>query len=74
MRPELCALVGIEPTLKKISHDARLDELPVGFTGDGELADFFFGQLEYSRIFEKMTIEMANLVRAERPALRHLAK
>ena len=74
MRAKLRALVRIEPALEKISHDAGLDELPVGLASDRELADFIFGQLEHARVFEKVTIEMANLVRAERAPFRHRLK
>src|SRR5437762_1996089 len=68
---ERFAVVGIETALEKIPHDAGLDELPVGFACDGEFANFLFGQLKHSRLFEKMAIEMANLVWAERASLRH---
>ena len=71
MRAKLRAVVGIKSALEKITHDAGLDELPVGFTCDGELTNFRFGQLKDSRLFEEMAIEMANLVGAESAALRH---
>jgi hypothetical protein len=74
MRAELRALVGIEPALEQVSHDTRLDELPVGFAGFGEFADFFFGQLEHTCLLEKVTIEMFDLVRPERSALGHAPK
>lgn len=72
MRAELRALVGIEAALEEITHDAGLDELPVGFAGNGELGDFFFGQFKDGGVFEEMTVEVANLVRAEGAAGRHL--
>ena len=71
MRAKLRALTGIEAALKKITHDAWLDKLPVRFACDGELTYFLFGQLKHSRLFEKMAIEMANLVGTERAALCH---
>src|SRR6266516_958792 len=74
MRAELRAVIGIEPALEKISHDAGLDELPIGFTCDSELANFLFSQLKHRRLFEQMAIEMTNLVRTERAALRHFSK
>src|SRR5438552_5525207 len=74
MRAKLRAVVGIKPALKKITHDAGLDELPVGVACDGELANFLFGQLKHSRLFEEMAIEMTNLVLAKCAALRHFFK
>src|SRR5438874_11805552 len=74
MRAKLRAVIGIEPALEKISHDAGLDELPIGFACDSEVPNFLFSQLKHSRLFEKMAIEMANLVRAKRAALRHFSK
>jgi len=71
MSAKLRAVVGIEPALEKITHDAGLDELPIGFACDGEFADFLFGQLKNSRLFEEMTIEMANLMWAERASTCH---
>src|SRR5436309_13226299 len=69
MRAKLRAVIGIEPALEKISHDAGLDELPIGFACDSELANFLFSQLKHRRLFEQMAIEMTNLVRTERAAL-----
>src|SRR5438046_10573624 len=60
--------------LKKLSHDAGLEELPIGFACDSELANFLFSQLKHRRLFEQMAIEMTNLVRTERAALRHFSK
>ena len=74
MRAKLRAVIGIEPALEKISHDAGLDELPIGFACDSELANFLFSQLKHRRLFEQMAIEMTNLVRTERAALRHFSK
>jgi hypothetical protein len=74
MRAELRALVRVEPALEQISHDAGLDELPVGFAGDGELADFFFRQLEDGGVFEEVPVEVTNLVRPEGAAFRHGAE
>src|SRR2546427_12059160 len=74
MRAKLRAVVRIEAALEKISHDAGLDELPIGFACDGKLANLLSGQLEHGRLFEQMTIEMTDLVRAERPAPRHFSK
>src|SRR5439155_3915959 len=71
MRAKLRAVVGIKPALKKITHDAGLDELPVGFACDRELTNFLFGQLKHSRLFEEMAIEMANLVGPKCASLRH---
>jgi hypothetical protein len=71
MRAELCALVGIEAALEKISHDARLDKLPVRFAGNGEFADLVLGQFEDGRVLEKVAVEMPNLVLTKRAALRH---
>src|SRR5207245_3881302 len=74
MRAKLRAVIGIKAALEKISHDAGLDELPVGFACECELANFLFAQLKDSCLFEEMAIEMANLVGAESAALRHFAK
>src|SRR5207253_1384016 len=71
MRAKLRAVIGIEPALEKISHDAGLDELPIGFACDSELANFLFSQLKHSRLFEKMAIKMANFVRPECASLCH---
>src|SRR5205823_2648408 len=71
MRAKLRAVIGIKAALKKITHDAGLDELPVGFACDRELTNFLFGQLKHSRLFEEMAIEMANLVGPKCASLRH---
>ena len=74
MRAKLRAVIGIKAALEKVTHDTGLDELPVGFACDGELANFLFGQLKHSRLFEKVAIEMTNLVLPKCAALRHFFK
>ena len=74
MRAQLRTLTGIEAALEKISHDARLDELPVGFARLGELSDFLLSQFKNSCVFEKMSVEVFDLVRTERSAFGHFSK
>ena len=74
MRADLRALRAFERALEKISHDAGLDKLPILFSRSCERPYFFFLQLEDGGFFEKMTVEMFDLVFAETSASCHGGK
>ena len=74
VRADLRALGAFERALEECAHDTRLDELPIRFGRSGERADFFFVQLKDGCFFEKMTVEMLDLIFAESAASRHRGK
>ena len=46
MSAELRALLRLDRPLEQRSHDARLDELPIGLRRLGQQADFLLGQFK----------------------------
>ena len=64
----------IEGALEKRSHDARLNELPVGLARFGKFPPFFLGQFKDGRFLEEVAVEVTDFVGAETAAFGHLAK
>src|SRR5439155_10241803 len=74
VRAELRALLRLNSALKQRAHDARLNELPVGFGGFRELGDFSLGQFKDGRFLEQVAVEVASCLGAEVPPFGHDAE
>src|SRR6266542_2619096 len=68
---ELGALIFVEGAFEERAHDAGFNELPVGFAGGGELAQFGFGEFKDAGFLKEVAVEMTNFVFAKGAAGGH---
>ena len=71
MCAELGPLAFIQGPFKERSHDARLNELPIGFGGFAQNPKLFLVEFKDTRIIEQVPVEMPNFVLTKTAARGH---